>query len=162
MNTKRLITGTVLAGVLGAWLMLGAGPMVSSAEAGRRYREAPQRSYKQQGSKHHYKHPRRVNRYHRPSRVVRYYPTRHHRPWYYGARTVYVNQSPFYFNVGLGVYLGGGVNLGIQFGNAAPAGYAYADPYCSLQFSSVNAYNRHLVHYNHSPVLRVVYAPVCR
>lgn len=158
MKTKRLISGAVLtAWMFGAAWMLGADPVASTAEAGRKHRyetqHRDQRGYKT-----------RVVRHHRPTRVVQHRPAyRHHthRPWYYGARRVYVNSSPFYWNIGLGVYLGGGVSLGFQFGNVAPAGYVYADPYCDLTFQSVGAYRRHLDHYGHSPALRVVAAPVC-
>jgi len=159
MKSIRLLSATVLAGcLLGAVLILGADPIVSSAEAGRRHT-----TYDKHHSKvirHHQKavrHHRKVVRRHRP---VRYYRprhvyVRHHRPWYVDARRVYIYDSPFYFNAGLNVYLGG-VSLGFQFGNAPPAGYVYADPYCDLEFYSVNAYHAHLNHYAHRPILRAV------
>lgn len=160
MKTKRFISGAILtAWLVGAGWMLGADPVTSSAEAGRKHRYETQNRGHRTG---HYK-PKVVRRY-RPAPVVHHrtaYRHRAYRPWYYGAERVYVNSSPFYWNVGLGVYLGGGVSLGFQFGNVAPAGYIYADPYCNLTFASVSSYNRHLVYYPHSPALRVVAAPVC-
>jgi hypothetical protein len=32
----------------------------------------------------------------------------------------------------------------------------YADPFCDLEFYSVNTYHAHLNHYAHRPILRVV------
>jgi hypothetical protein len=93
--------------------------------------------------------------------VVRHvYPApvyvRTYHPWYYGARRVYVNSSPFYFNAGLNVFIGG-ANLNLAFSNYAPAGYVYVDPYCGEEFYSVTEYRQHLGYSHHSAVLRCVY-----
>ena len=88
--------------------------------------------------------------YHSPRRVVRV-----HRPWYVQARHVVVHDSPFYFNAGLGLYIGG-IYLDFEFGDFAPLGYIYEDPYCGLEFVSVPHYRDHLHRHHHAPALRVV------
>lgn len=71
-------------------------------------------------------------------------------PWWAGAPVVYVERSPYYFNAGLGVYVGG-VELNLNLGDCAPPGYAYYDPYCRTYMSTVAGYHEHL-HRHHHPV----------
>ena len=155
MKATRLLTHTAIVGcLLGATLMLGADPVVSSAEARGKSHQGPK--YHKQHKQHHYEHHYRSH--HRPV-TVRHYNNhrarvRHHRPWHAGARRIYVHDSPFYFHAGLNVYLGG-VQLGLNFTNTAPTGYVYVDPFCDLEFYSVDSYHRHLRRYPHHSTLWV-------
>ena len=83
-----------------------------------------------------------------PRRVV-------HQP----ARVVY-GGTPFTYYADLGVYLSG-VSLGIHFGNVAPVGYVYVDPWCGMEFASVPAYRGHCRSHGH-PAYVTVRGPSCR
>ena len=152
MKAKRLFTHATLVGCfLGAALMLGADPVVSSAEARHKGHKYTKQHKQPRYERHYRSHHRPVTvRHHRPYRVR----VRHHRPWYVGTRRVYVHDSPFYFHAGLNVYLGG-LQLGLRFTNSVPVGYVYVDPYCDLEFYSVDRYHRHLRRYPHRPTLWV-------
>jgi hypothetical protein len=80
--------------------------------------------------------------------------------WAAGAPYFWVNATPYYFNAGLGVYLGG-VSLAFQFTNAPPPGYVYFDPYCGVEFSTVAAYRGHLACIHHAHALQVVPVAAC-
>jgi len=76
-------------------------------------------------------------------------------PWWEGAPRVYVHGNPFFFNAGLGVYLGG---LGLMFlvGDLPPAGYCYVDPYCGTRFDSLDCYRAHARFQGHDAVVDLV------
>jgi hypothetical protein len=179
MRARHILTSTALAAVLIGVGTVGAG--VTAAEAGPRHsRQADQKVQKPRktvrheaprvveqhrkapvAEPRHRKVERRVERrrtvqhapsivYRSPRRVVRT-----HRPWYVQARHVEVHHSPFYFHTGLGLYIGG-VYLDFEFGDFAPRGYIYEDPYCGLEFVSVPHYRDHLHRHHHAPALRVV------
>ena len=57
----------------------------------------------------------------------------HYRPWYRDARRIYIHDDPFYFHVGLGLYIGG-IAIQFELGNQPPYGYVYYDPYCDEVF----------------------------
>lgn len=80
--------------------------------------------------------------------------------WAAGAPYFWVNSTPFYFNAGLGIYLGG-VSLSFQFTNAPPPGYVYFDPYCGVEFGSVAAYRGHVACVHHPHALQVVPVTAC-
>lgn len=156
MRTDRHIARTLIAAALsGAALMLGAGSFVTPAEAhghdhGGHGRYHAHRVY--------YSRPVVVHRAYYPTCVRRVYPApvEVYHPWYYGAPRFFVNASPYYFNAGLNVYLGG-ANLNVQLGDPAPVGYVYVDPYCNEEFYSVGEYQEHLHHARHRAALQVVY-----
>jgi hypothetical protein len=50
----------------------------------------------------------------------------------------------------------GGLFLGAALAHAAPAGYAYSDPYCEERFVSLEIYRSHLHRHHHPRVIRVV------
>jgi hypothetical protein len=50
----------------------------------------------------------------------------------------------------------GGLFLGAVLANAAPAGYAYYDPYCHERFASLSVYRAHSARFHHAGVVRVV------
>jgi len=80
--------------------------------------------------------------------------------WAAGAPYFWVNSTPYYYNAGLGIYLGG-VSLSFQFTNAPPPGYVYYDSYCGYQFASVAAYRYHVGCVSHPHALQVVPVDVC-
>jgi hypothetical protein len=82
---------------------------------------------------------------------------RNHRPWYADARQIYIHDDPFYFRVGLGIYIGG---IAVQFDlrNEPPRGYLYYDPYCDEVFWTLAEYRHHLSWYDHPPVLTLIVA----
>lgn len=154
MHANSLLSRTVLlAGLLGTALVLSAGPLAGPADArGRHGKAYGHRSHHRTVVVHESCAPTYVvRRYAQPVR----YEYRYSRPWYSDVRRVYVDSDPFYYNAGLNVYLGG-VNLNFAFGDPAPYGYAYLDPYCGIEFSSVSVYQRHLGRHHHEPALRVV------
>jgi len=79
----------------------------------------------------------------------------HVRPWFYGAQRIYVDDSPFYFNAGLGIYVGG-LALNIQIGDVPPVGYVFYDPFCGETFWSVADYQAHLRFRPHPAVLSLI------
>jgi hypothetical protein len=50
----------------------------------------------------------------------------------------------------------GGLFLGATLAHAAPAGYAYYDPYCDEDFVSLEVYRAHLRHHHHARIVRVI------
>ncbi|HJQ65583.1 MAG TPA: hypothetical protein VJ816_04360 [Gemmatimonadales bacterium] len=50
----------------------------------------------------------------------------------------------------------GGLFLGAALAHAAPAGYAYYDPYCEERFVSLEIYRTHLHRHHHPRVIRVI------
>jgi hypothetical protein len=50
----------------------------------------------------------------------------------------------------------GGLFLGAALAHAAPAGYAYHDPYCGTRFTSLEVYRTHFHRHRHPGVIRVV------
>ena len=148
MKSNRRITRVLTAVLVGAALMMVTAPIISTAEAHKRSKRV------KVVKRHH------VPRHHqRWQPVLRHHPRpvylRHHRPWYTDTRHIYVDDSPFYFHAGLNVFFGG-VGLHIDLGNTPPAGYGYYDPYCSLGFQTVHAYQRHLSRHRHRGALQVV------
>jgi hypothetical protein len=101
----------------------------------------------------YYGNDRRVVRHRAPVRV-------YSRPWYRTAPLFYVDRSPFYFHAGLGIYLGG-VLLNLELTDAAPAGYVYVDPFCDVEFWTIEAYRLHLHRHHHRPALRLVEVGYC-
>jgi hypothetical protein len=96
-----------------------------------------------------------------PPVVVRRAPVVRVAPWWaVGSPYFWVNTTPYYYNAGLGIYLGG-VSLSFQFTNAPPPGYVYFDPYCGYQFASVPAYRAHLACVGHAHALQVVPVATC-
>src|SRR5262245_17982588 len=49
----------------------------------------------------------------------------------------------------------GGLFLGATLANAAPAGYAYWDPYCHRSFASLEIYDSHCRGYHHAHSVNV-------
>ena len=153
MKTKR--AASTLISVLGAAVAFGALSLATPAEAGNGRGKA--RGHHKKVVVHHYpapvyRAPVVVRHVVRPAPVV----VRTYRPWYYDMNRVYVNASPYYFNAGLNVFLGG-ANLNLAFSNYAPAGHVYVDPYCGGEFYSVSAYRQHCSHSGHRAALQVVY-----
>jgi hypothetical protein len=102
-------------------------------------RQSRQRAVKAQ--RHVEYRPRQVVRYvdYRPYRVVRH--ARYHRH-HQGSN---------------GLAFLGGLVLGAVITRAAQADhYYYADPYCDLRFSSLDAYHSHVGHHRHPTVVHVV------
>lgn len=171
--------------LLSAAFLLAAGPAMSTAEAkdrhGKRHKvekrhkahkvkshkrtKAHRRDHvrhevkhkRHRGDDHHYREVVRYRDHHRP---VRRHVVRHYRPWYRNVRYVTYHNNPFYWHAGLGVYIGGAY-IDLEFGNAAPRGYYYYDPYCSESFYTVADYHSHLRYHRHRPTLRVVRIEVC-
>ena len=50
----------------------------------------------------------------------------------------------------------GGLFLGASLASAAPAGYAYYDPYCHENFATLDFYYGHLGRHHHPRVVRVI------
>ncbi len=50
----------------------------------------------------------------------------------------------------------GGLFLGATLSHAAPAGYAYYDPYCDERFATLDMYRAHLYRHHHAGVVRVI------
>jgi hypothetical protein len=157
MRTNRFARNLIAAALSGAALVFGAGSFAATAEAHGHDRGEHGRYH---GHRVYYSRPVVVHRDYYPSRVVvrRMYPApvEVYRPWYYGAPRFFVNASPYYFNAGLNVYLGG-ANLNLQLGDPAPAGYVYVDPYCNEDFYSVAEYREHVRHVHHRAALQLVY-----
>jgi hypothetical protein len=177
MLTKRHLSRLVIGGILGATVLLSAGNWISTAEAApkrdrqarveHRDRRVERRGDRRQDRREDRRVVRRVER-RDDRRVVVYHHPRYYRPrpvvmvrhpWYTGVRRVYIHDEPFYFNAGLGVYLGGAF-LNFEFTNAAPDGYLYYDPYCHETFASVDLYRHHLAHHRHDGVLSVIQANI--
>jgi Ni/Co efflux regulator RcnB len=121
----KVITGVILAALI-------ATTMAPAAEAGRRKnKERSKHVYSQRDS--------------RPHRGVRYVQPKRHRAsnhYYYRHRGDHS-----------GLAFLGGLVLGAVITNSAHAdhhSYYYADPYCDVRFSSLDAYHGHL-RYNHHP-----------
>jgi hypothetical protein len=53
----------------------------------------------------------------------------------------------------------GGLFLGATIANAAPAGYAYWDPYCHRSFASLDVYYSHSYGHHHDRVVHVIEVP---
>ena len=168
MKTKRMITRMLTAAFVGATLLMVTAPITSAGKPRLRndrpkvvkrhqqpkYRHSPR--HQQPEYRHSPRHQRNDWRpviRHLRSRPV--YARNHSRPWYNNVQRVYVQESPFYFHAGLNVFFGG-VGFQIDLGNHAPAGYGYYDPYCSLQFETVNSYHRHLSRHRHRGALEVI------
>jgi hypothetical protein len=79
----------------------------------------------------------------------------HVRPWFYGARRIYVDNSPFYFHAGLGIFVGG-LAVNIQIGDVPPVGYVFYDPFCGETFWSVADYQAHLRFHPHPAALSLI------
>jgi len=130
LRLKRWLAGLVLAALV-------ATTIAPAAYAAPRYKGGQ-------------KHVRSV-RYerHRPQPVVRYVPTRPHR----------IHQHARYhrYHDGRGLAFLGGFVLGTVISNAAYANpYFYADPYCDVRFSSLDAYRAHLRYHHHPAVVHVI------
>jgi len=169
MKPKRLLTGGLVGGcLLATALTLGAG--VPCAEAGnpriqrtdhpRVERRVERRHERRVERRHEVRVHRRAVVYHRRAPLVCRVPAPvrviHHRPWYYGVRTVVVDRDPFYFHAGFGLYFGG-LSLDLDLGDCPPMGYAYFDPYCGEEFYSIVDYHRHLRFHRHTAALRVIW-----
>ena len=50
----------------------------------------------------------------------------------------------------------GGLFLGATLAHAAPAGFAYYDPYCDERFVSLEIYRTHLHRHHHPRIVRVI------
>src|SRR5262249_18665677 len=50
----------------------------------------------------------------------------------------------------------GGLFLGASLAHAAPAGYAYYDPYCHESFATLDVYYEHVPVHHHPSVVRVI------
>lgn len=108
----------------------------------------------------HYRPPR-VIRHHAPVyRPVPYWRGYGPHPWHHGARRIYVDRDPFFFHAGFGIYLGG-LALSIEFGNRAPDGYLFYDPYCRQTFVTLDAFHHHCRGHRHEPVLSLVAVDAC-
>jgi hypothetical protein len=143
-NTKWLAVTSLALGVI-----VASSLSTSEAEAGnRKGRKWKQHECTQSCEKEH-----RTSC--RPHSVYYGKPVRVETPWYRGARRVVIEGDPFYYNAGLGVYLGG-VALHLNLTNAAPDGYVYYDPVCDERFFSVRAYKRHLKSHRHAGGLTLV------
>ena len=46
--------------------------------------------------------------------------------------------------------------MGATLAHAAPAGYAYYDPYCHEDFATLEVYRSHLYHHHHPGIVRVI------
>ena len=77
------------------------------------------------------------------------------RPWYNGARRIYVHDDPFYFHAGLDLFLGG-LALRLELGDMPPMGFVYYDPYCDMEFWSIAEYRHHLRYHHHPHALTVI------
>ena len=157
MKTNRHIARSLIGtGLLGAALMVGA-LSATPADAKNGHGRGHGRGHKTVVVHRTYAPAPVVVRrvvYPRPV-YVRPAPVYYH-PWYYDANRIYVNSSPFYFNTGLSVFIGG-ANLNLQFSNYAPVGYVYVDPYCDEDFYSVSEYREHLRYAHHPSALQCVY-----
>ena len=148
MKSNRRITRVLTSVLVGAALLMVTAPIISTAEAHKRFKRI-------QVVKRH--HPPRDHHRWRP--VLRHLPrpvyVRQVRPWYSDTRRIIIDDAPFHFHAGLNIFFGG-LGLHIDLGNTAPAGYVYYDPYCSLEFETVGSYHRHLSRHRHRGALRVV------
>jgi hypothetical protein len=70
---------------------------------------------------------------------------------------VEVDGSRYYYNASFGFYLGG-LALNVQVNSRPPDGYAYYDPYCGREFSSLDDYRHHLHAHSHPQALTLVRA----
>ena len=129
-NHMKIMTGVILAALV-------ATTMAPAAEAGRRHKERSKPVYAPWHQKHR---PERVVRYvYRGPRVVQHY----HR--YDGGHS--------------GLAFLGGLVLGAVITNAHASHadpYFYADPYCDVRFSSLDAYHSHLRYQHHPRIVHVI------
>jgi len=85
--------------------------------------------------------------------AVRYVPVQPQ--WCPSSAHVVYEGDPYWYHVGVGAYFGG-AQLNVEFGDRAPEGYGYWDPYCGRSFESVPVYTDHCARHRHEPALRVV------
>lgn len=64
--------------------------------------------------------------------------------------------DPYWYRFELGAFFGG-TRLNISFGEHAPEGFGYWDPYCDEWFESVEVYTTHCAHHRHRPALEIVH-----
>lgn len=97
---------------------------------------------------------RRYRGVHQPVRVVRHV----YRPAYdrapHGSYTVWRSGS----GAAIAGFVGG-LFLGATLANAAPAGYAYWDPYCHRSFASLEIYDGHCRARHHQHSVNVIEIP---
>lgn len=87
-----------------------------------------------------------------------YFSWRFARPapsWCSDASYVVLDGNPYWYHVGLGVFVGG-VDVNVDIGNTPPRGYGYWDPQCNEWFDDVRAYSTHCKRHDHRAALRVV------
>ena len=75
--------------------------------------------------------------------------------WCSDGRYVEFEGSPYWYNVGLGIFFGG-ADVNVSLGNAPPRGYGYWDPCDHAWVTNLRAYQLECKRFDRPPTLQVV------